>query len=568
MPVPAPPHVAVAVISSTGSPAAPNAAEDRTRLKQAEQLYKEGRWKDVVQITIPRPGDPASIDYYRGMALAKLKRWTEARQAFERGRRKAPRDERFSTELAGLAFLKKNYSEAKANLNQALRINPHDAYAINFLATIYDLEDNIDAALKYWNRIQMPYVESIHFEPLPLLDPVLLNHVFAFSSESHLDRSALRTTQARLRAFGIFPHPKFELQPLINGQFNAQFNSSERNGWGDSTFQGLVSLLRGVPYDTAYPEFFNIHHRAMNFTSLVRWDPQKERVSASFSSPIEESAQWRYRVYVDGRRENWNLTRTFFGSSAPVNNLQLEKVEGGAELESIASGRLQWNTGLDFSGRSFRNAPGSDPSAAPFFRNGFSLESRSRVNYQLLDFPERRFTIESIGQLQAGKFFAHSANSFLQTEGGLLMQWFPKAQGDDYAMTGQIRAGHSWGSVPFDDLFILGLERDNDLWLRAHIGTADGRKGSAPLGRDYVLFNWDDFKNVYRNGFFNIRLGPFLDSGRISDPSGDFGSRRWLLDTGLELKIQVLGGAEVEFFFGKDLRTGRNAFYGATSRPE
>lgn len=522
----------------------------------------------MAQLTIPRPGDPVSIDYYRGMALAKLKRWAEARQAFERGLQKAPHDKRFPTELAGLAFLKKDYSEAKANLKQVLRLDPHDGYAINFLATIYDLEDNLDAALKYWNLIKMPFIQSIDFEPLPQVDPVLLNHAFDFSSESLLERSALAQTQARLRGLGIFPNPRFELQPLINGQFDARFISSERNGWGNSTLQGLISLLRGVPYDTAYPEFFNIHHAAMNFTSLVRWDPQKERVFASFDSPVEESAQWRYRIYADGRRENWNVSNTFFGSSQAVNDLQLEKVEAGAELESIVSGRFQWNTGFNFSGRTFRRAEWSDPSAASFFRNGFAFESRSGANFQLLDFPDRRLTIQSTGQLQVGKFYARGANAFAQTEGGLLARWFPKAQGDDYAMTVEARAGKSWGDIPFDDLFVLGLERDNDLWLRAHVGTADGRKGSAPLGRNYVLFNWDDYKSVYHNGFFNIKLGPFLDSGKISDPSGDFGSRRWLVDTGLELKIQVLGGAAVEFFFGKDLRTGKNAFYGTTSRPQ
>src|SRR5581483_11474316 len=63
--------------------------------------------------------------------------------------------------------------------------------------------------------------------------------------------------------------------------------------------------------------------------------------------------------------------------------------------------------------------------------------------------------------------------------------------------------------VPFDDLFILGLERDNDLWMRAHIGTSHGRKGSAPLGRNYALFNWDDFKTVYHNGFLSLERGRF-----------------------------------------------------------
>jgi hypothetical protein len=57
---------------------------------------------------------------------------------------------------------------------------------------------------------------------------------------------------------------------------------------------------------------------------------------------------------------------------------------------------------------------------------------------------------------------------------------FPRAEGNDYEMQQQFRAGKTFGTVPFDELFLLGLERDNDLWMRGHIDTRDGRKGSAP----------------------------------------------------------------------------------------
>ena len=76
-------------------------------------------------------------------------------------------------------------------------------------------------------------------------------------------------------------------------------------------------------------------------------------------------------------------------------------------------------------------------------------------------------------------------------------------------MQGKIRAGKTFGEIPFDELFILGVERDNDLWLRAHIGTRDGRKGSAPMGRDYFLSNWELDKNVYSNGANEPQAGPF-----------------------------------------------------------
>ena len=108
---------------------------------------------------------------------------------------------------------------------------------------------------------------------------------------------------------------------------------------------------------------------------------------------------------------------------------------------------------------------------------------------------------------------------------------------------------------------MLGMERDNDLWMRAHVGTRDGRKGSAPLGRNYSLFNWEMDKNLYDNGFLSVKLSPFLDGGKSTDPLPGLGSRQWLWDAGVQAKFRLLG-VGVTFIYGKDLRSGKNAFYG------
>ncbi|HJT53745.1 MAG TPA: hypothetical protein VJ848_07820, partial [Candidatus Angelobacter sp.] len=121
--------------------------------------------------------------------------------------------------------------------------------------------------------------------------------------------------------------------------------------------------------------------------------------------------------------------------------------------------------------------------------------------------------------------------------------------------------------VPFDELFMLGLERDNDpaLWMRAHVGTRHGQKGSAPLGKDFFLGSWETDKNLYSNGLLTIRLGPFIDTGKITDPGGALGSQKWLTDTGAEAKLRVLG-VGLALVYGKDLRTGNNAFYVTLAR--
>ena len=114
---------------------------------------------------------------------------------------------------------------------------------------------------------------------------------------------------------------------------------------------------------------------------------------------------------------------------------------------------------------------------------------------------------------------------------------------------------------------MLGLERDNDpaFWMRAHIGTRDGRKGSAPLGRDYFVGKWETDKNLYSAGLFTFKLGPFIDTGTIKSSGALLGSHEWLVDTGAQAKLRVLG-VGVALVYGKDLRTGNNAFYATLAR--
>jgi hypothetical protein len=110
---------------------------------------------------------------------------------------------------------------------------------------------------------------------------------------------------------------------------------------------------------------------------------------------------------------------------------------------------------------------------------------------------------------------------------------------------------------------MLGMERDNDLWLRGHVGTLDGRKGNAPLGTNYALWQSEIEKRFYRNEFVSLWIGPVLDVGKISDRRDGFGSRGWLVDTGAQSRIVLLGTKQLIFTYGRDLRHGGNVFYTA-----
>jgi hypothetical protein len=363
----------------------------------------------------------------------------------------------------------------------------------------------------------------------------------------------------------VFVAPDVQLAARDDGKFDAVLNLQERNGWGNNTWEALLSTFCGVVYETVFPAYFNVSHAAVNVTSLVRWDDQKRRFSADVSSPLHQNPKWRYRLGVDLRNENWVIRDSFTGVAPVLGALNLRREAVGAAIASFNSGRWDWSAGMEFSHRDYRSVFQGSALSPRLLLAGAQLKQSAGIRYEVWRDPDHRLVVSSRASSQLARIWSQPSQAFAKVQGALVTHWFPRAQGDDYETQVQVRGGRMAGTPPFDELYMLGLERDNDLWLRAHIGTRDGRKGSAPMGRRYFLTSTESDKNVLGNGLFTVKVGPFLDSGKITDPSGPLGSQKWLYDTGLQTKLRVLGMG-LNFTWGKDLRTGHNAFYFTTVR--
>jgi Flp pilus assembly protein TadD len=548
-----------------------------------KKLYDAGKWKDVVRLAPTGAAAPPDADFYRGLALAKLRRWSESRAALAAGETKSPKDERFPVELAGVGYEQKDFRFAEGELRRALRIKPHDTYALNFLATIYFLRGNLAAALEYWNREELPRVHEIKESPEPNLRAELFSRAFAFAPLSTLELSQFETTQAYLDNLGVFALYRWELAPVEGNSvgagdtaspttFDVVFHSVQRDGFGPNKWAGALSMLRGLPYETIYPEYDDAFRDAVNFTSLVRFDSQKERVYAQISAPLQERPSWRVRAWVDGRDEHWNITNTLFGAPTPISNLKLRKIEAGAGFRSVQNGRWSWETAASFAYRDFRVQSGETigslaSAASVFFTDGDSLELSARTNYRLLWIPQDRIRLDTSADGLIGRFFSAPLGSYEEVGGSAGLDWLPEEQGNDWETLSRLRTGGTFGAVPFDDLFTLGVERDdNNLWLRGISATHEGRKGKSPMGRDYILWNSEIDKIVYNGALVQVRVGPLFDAGRIWDPSGLFGSGGWLWDPGAQVKIRVLDTFDVVFSYGHDMRSGENTFFGGTQQ--
>ena len=526
----------------------------------AKQLLEQERWSELAQLLQQSPRNSADLDYYYGVALAHLERWAEAGKALSDGQRLAPNDKRFPIELAGVAFKQKKYGEARKYLHRAVQLDPKDEYANEFLATVYFLEGNLEAALKYWNRVGKPKISEVRSEPALKVRPALLDHAFAFAPASTLTLDELLASDVRLRGMEIFPTYKLNLEARPDGKFDAVFRAEELNGFGNSKLQALVRIFSGALYEEITPEYYNLHGSGTNITSFFRFDTDKRRAAATINGPLARNPKWRYRVGTDFRNENWTVQTSFTGPSTFLGATNLRRESVGAEITRFVGGRWSWTTGLELSHRDFRNVVPGIALTPDLLAKGYQIKQKAQFTYELWRSPEKRMTIFSSGTSQAGRLWSQPGQSFEKLQATIGMHWYPRERGDDYEMLWRAHAGKTFGQIPFDELFLLGIDRDNDLPLRAHVGTRHGEKGSAPLGRNYFLSNWESDRHVYSNGIFSVKLGPFLDTGKILDSSQTLGPHKWLFDVGPQAKLNVLG-VGVVLLYGKDLRTGNNAFY-------
>ena len=56
-------------------------------------------------------------------------------------------------------------TQAARYLRRALHLDPTDSYGNDFLGTVYFLQGNIEAALKYWNRVDKPQIAEVRPSP-------------------------------------------------------------------------------------------------------------------------------------------------------------------------------------------------------------------------------------------------------------------------------------------------------------------------------------------------------------------------------------------------------------------
>jgi len=482
--------------------------------------------------------------YSRGMQAANTGQWEEARREFLSGLQQFPLDKRFPIELAGIAYRDRDYRRARRYLSSALRLDRSDTYANDFLGTLYFLDSNYPAALKYWNRAGKPRIASVETVPPPPVRPVLLDRALAFAPGEILQQREYESTVAWIRSLESFGRFRIELAARPQEQFDAVLRWTPTSRWMEAAMGLRSVLLETVEYERS-----NIAGRAITSDTVYRWDAQKRRIFSEVSAPLHNDPRTRYRIYGDARSETWNI-------GAPA-DFRLQKAEAGAALRFLPSGRLSWELGARFADRKYA---GDIP-----FASGFTAVSRAAAEYRLVNLPERGLSLDARAGLELGRFFTGSGHVYSRAQMALESRWKPTNH-PKYEFAAVLGGGRILGTAPYDELFTPGRESDDRITLRGHSGVREGKKGVAPVAGQYAMANFDAFREVWNMPLAAVDVGPLLDIVRMGHQISGNSAGKLLVDAGIQARLRLTNGLSVAFSYARPVHGGSGGLFDSSLR--
>ena len=541
--------------------AAPLAAQvEEARLALAEEDFL----RVVELLSETTETDPSADAFlYLGLAYKNLTQDDRALELFAAAARMYPNDVRFLNETAEVHLRSLDIDLAKDSLRQALAIAPQDEIATDKLASLYLAEGDLETALDTWNRIELPRIDGVLQDFSPAYRNWSVPGSLAFGPGDVLSYDDWRTTESRLYASKLYANLGLDVEPSPSAdRYNAIVRTTPR---GNSTADILLDLVRGIPVESTYLDYWDIGQSGVSVRSHYRWDDKRRRIRGELLIPLPVPGLPVLEIRNVWRSESWDLSTTVRDEFKPEAEFRYKANSIGFELRAVPHYRIEVGAGFEYRNRA---ASGSIAALGMDARNSGTF----RFNAMILALDERLLKT----QLRVDGFLARAgALGDFDFSGGSLeiANRVVIDQGDALYFDWSVTGGTSRGNLPVDHYFVLGITSTSQHRLRGHVASDQGRYGNSPMGTDFVLLNTDIERRIVRVPMFNalsipfvdIKTLAFFDTAKVFDRQRFFSQGEWLKDVGVGLRFEIPTGS-FTVVYGRDIKTGEDNFYGYVER--
>jgi hypothetical protein len=514
-------------------------------LAEGRRLMEEedyARAEQVLRKVVQAHPQLTEARFLLGLALAKKGDWSASRDELEEVVSLQPNEVCAIVELAGTEYKLGNTQEAIQYLRRALELDPANAYARHFLATLLYLESQKTEALHNWNLVQAPRVGQIQYRVSSKVDPQLLQQLFDFNEREILRKEQAFNVWWKQERFHLGPPFQWHLTPHSAGEWDLEIVLPPRSPLSAPKQVLLQNAVRVPVYREMSLQYPLTLTSGRQIQGAVRWDSPQKRLYGAVRFPFFLSSSDALGFGFEWRDEKWKDVSS--GAELPYETRQVS-----VDYEYLFGGRrsLTIHGGFDHQLLSVESVPNDLLENTYFLRLGLEWNQRMGLNPAdslRLDWRASFLSLSGLGETR-------DQARQVSSRAGLVWEFGDSSRTRFNVSFG---AGYSADGLPLSDFFILGVGQDNRLPLRAHPTVGNGFKGNSPMGRHYLLGNLELSHPLVAWKALEIKGLIFSDTGAVYETPFGESEGCCYQDVGLGFRFAAFGSGILEVLFGFDLR--------------
>jgi hypothetical protein len=454
--------------------------------------------------------------------------------------RECPRAAAPLAELAGVRFAQKQWRNAAALAEQAAALDPSLAYAWDLLGASKFIQNDAYGALRAWNRIDKPQLDSVVIDGLSRTRYALVADATGLTPNTTLTEASFRLAERRLRALPNQLAVRIGFRPEDDGFAKVDVAVAERPArprgpaeWIGAGAHAMVTreVRAAIPGWIGQGELW---------TASWRWWTGRPRVAASFAAPRAGRLRGVSRVDISWDRQTY--------SHGADNPSLIETRQHGSFTTTdwlTADVRYELTAGIDSWG-----VPSRDTAVAPTERRTVSFGGAI----------ERRLFGDRLAL--AGRAQAFAA---LSSEPGFRAGSFTAAFRSSPDVRGFVQLVHGGIDVASEHAPLAlwsgaGDGHARPPLLRAHRLLRDDRIAGPVFGRDVRYLSVESQRWLERPALVRLGLAAFVDVAAAAR-GFDGGRSTTHADVGGGIRVRVPGSdATIRADYAHGLRDGRDAF--------